>query len=117
VTASQTIAFAGTSGGALVLDDPSGNGLSFAGTIAGFGGSDRLDLSTFAFSGTPTIGWSQTSSSSGTLTVTDGSKVAKITLFGQYAQGGFGKAQDAGTGTDITYTAPQQVVALAAPHH
>jgi hypothetical protein len=117
VASGQTIAFAGTTGGDLILNDPSGNGLGFAGSVTGFGGKDQLDLATFAFSGNPAIGWSQTSSSSGTLTVTDGSKVAKITLFGQYAQAGFGKAKDGGNGTTITYTPPAQVALLAAPHH
>jgi hypothetical protein len=117
VAQTQTIAFATTAGGRLVLNDPAGNGIGFAGSVTGFGGKDQLDLATFAFSGNPAIGWSQTSSSSGTLTVTDGSKVAKITLFGQYAQAGFGKAKDGGNGTTISYTTPAQVALLAAPHH
>jgi hypothetical protein len=115
VTATQAIGFAGTAGGRLVLNDPSGSGLGFAGTVTGFGGRDEIDLATFAFSGHPSVGWSQTSASGGTLTVTDGSKVAKITLFGQYAQSGFGKSQDAGIGTVLTYTPPAQM-ALAIPH-
>jgi hypothetical protein len=49
--------------------------------------------------------------------VTDGSDVARITLFGQYAAAGFKTAKDGGTGTLITYTAPTETAALASPRH
>jgi hypothetical protein len=114
VAATQAISFAGTTGGRLVLDDPSGNGLGFADTVTGFGGKDEIDIPTFAFSGNPTLGWNQ-NGTSGTLTVTDGSKIAKLTLFGQYMRTGFGKAMETGGGTVVSYTAPAQT-ALAVPH-
>ena len=101
--AGQTIDFAATAGGELALDDRSGSSLSFAGTVKGFGGSDRLDIVSFT-TGTASVKWTQ-NGSSGTLTVTDGSDAAKITLFGQYVQAGFKPTTGTG-GTVITYTTP-----------
>ena len=112
VSAGQTVAFVGT-GNALLLSDPSGDGLGFAGEITDFGNQDRLVLT--SFTGTKaTLGWSQ-NGSTGTLTVTDGGESASITLFGQYALAGFQAATDS-TGTVITYSAPTQLAALATPH-
>ena len=115
VSATQTIHFAGTAGGMLKLNDPSGNTLSFAGAVSGFSGADAIDLTTFAFSGTPKTAWTQ-SGTKGTLTITDGAKTAHVVLFGQYVAAGFHLVKDAGTGTVVTYTPPTQT-ALASPHH
>jgi hypothetical protein len=115
VAATQTAKFAGTAGGTLVLDDPTGTTLGFAGLVSGFGGADKLDLRTFAFAGKPKIAFSQMGTK-GTLTVTDGADVAKITLFGQYMATGFRTSADTAGGTLITYAPPAKSASLAAPH-
>jgi hypothetical protein len=116
VVGTQTVTFAGTKGGALVLNDPSGSGLSFEGSIGGFSGADKIDLATFAFTGHPTLAWSQTGSI-GVLTVTDGSDIAKITLLGQYIAADFHAATDGHAGSDITYSGPAPMVMMTGLPH
>ena len=110
VAATESVSFVNGNAKTLIVADPS----AFAGSIHALGGSDRLDLSTVAFSGKPKLAWSQ-DGNHGMLTVTDGSRVVHLTLFGQYTAAGFDTAKDSGTGTVVTYTAPAQM-ALAAPH-
>ena len=117
VAAGQTVSFVSTTGSALVLAGISAGTLSFEGTIKAFGGSAKLDLPHFSHAGGPKLSWKQ-GSGTGTLTITDGADVAKLTLFGQYAAAGFHMAADASGGTVITYTpqAAVQQIALTAPH-
>jgi hypothetical protein len=108
----QQVDFASTTGGALVLKDASG----FLGTVAGLGGSDKIDLTGLAYAGNAHPGWTQ-QGMGGTLTVTEGSTTLSIKLFGQYMAAGFHAGQGV-TGTAITYTTPtQQIASLTAPHH
>ena len=52
----------------------------------------------------------------GTLTITDGSLKATVTLFGQYVAAGFHLAKDSAGGTVITYsTPPARIAELAVP--
>jgi hypothetical protein len=96
-----------------VLNDPSGTTLSFAGSIGGFGGSDTIDLTTFADSGNPSRVWNQ---SAGTLTITDGSKSIVLHLTGTYTTANFVIGADTNGGTVISYAAstPSAVTANAA---
>jgi hypothetical protein len=59
----------------LLLD----HALAFAGTIAGFGGQDAIVLSDIAFGANMTLGYSA-AGKHGTLTVSNGSEVAKLAL-------------------------------------
>jgi hypothetical protein len=87
-------------------------------TIEGFGpNGDVIDLTDV----NPTLvdppGFTQNTSTSGTLTVTDGTHSAAITLFGQFAAAGFHTAPDGSGGTDVTFQPPATVTALATPLH
>ncbi len=73
-------------------------------TVGGFGDNgDVIDLSDVNSSDLTQLSWSQTTSSSGTLTVSDGVHTAAITLLGQYMANAFHPASDGGMGTAITY--------------
>jgi autotransporter passenger strand-loop-strand repeat protein len=89
-------------GGSLRLDDA----VHFGGLVAGFGMLDQLDLPDIAFmSGTTSATWQQFvsgSTGSGTLTVTDGTNAAHITLLGQYMAENFHIATDGHGGTLVT---------------
>jgi hypothetical protein len=117
VAATETVSFAGTTGGELILNDPSGSHLSFQGVIAGFGGSDAIDLSTFAYSTTATRLWTQTTSTQGTLTVTDGTKTATLTLNGTYTTGNFTLGQDPNGFIIITDPPASDTSGVTAPAH
>jgi hypothetical protein len=95
-----TVTYSG--GGTLQLDDS----VHFGGLVAGFGKPDLLDLSDIAYhSGTTSATWAQ-SGTSGTLTVTDGSHTAHLTLLGQYVAGQFIIATDGHGGTVVTDPPP-----------
>jgi hypothetical protein len=111
------VSFAGTTGGELILNDPSGSHLSFQGVIAGFGGSDAIDLATFAYSTTATRLWTQTTSTQGTLTVTDGAKTATLTLNGTYTTGNFTLGQDPNGFIIITDPPASDTSGVTAPAH
>jgi autotransporter passenger strand-loop-strand repeat protein len=90
-----TISFAG-SGGELILDDPA----DFTGKISGMANvSQKLDLVGFAYTpGAESATWAQTGTS-GTLTVSDGGYVAKLTLVGAYTTSNFTLSDDGHGGT------------------
>ena len=95
--AGQTVSFT-ASGGDLILDNLSGFSASIAGmTNAG----DKIDLGGFAYSAGETVSWTQ-GSGSGTLTVTDGGLVAKLTLIGSHSTSNFALSNDGKGGTYIT---------------
>jgi autotransporter passenger strand-loop-strand repeat protein len=97
VVAGPTFDFAG-SRGTLQLGDAAG----FGAAISGFGGAgEKIDLGGFAFTSGETAAWAQTGAS-GTLTVSDGAKVATLTLIGSYATGDFILARDGHGGTLVT---------------
>ena len=108
------LTFAGPSG-ALLLDDAS----TFAGTVAGFGAQDQIDLVRFAFGDHPTLGYSEHSNQSGgTLTVTDGGHVANIMLLGNFTAASFLLATNGHGGTVITEAtnAAGHASSLTTPH-
>ena len=87
-------------------------------TVAGFGNNgDVLDLADVNFPALQPLGYVQNNASSGTLTVSDGTHTAAITLFGQFIAADFQPAFDGGTGTDIIYQPPALEAALTTPLH
>jgi autotransporter passenger strand-loop-strand repeat protein len=85
--------FAG--GGTLELDDAVG----FAGWIAGFAAPDRLGLRDIAFGLATSVNFGEApSNTSGTLSVSDGTHTARLTLLGHYVTSQFGLAPYAGGG-------------------
>ena len=93
--------FAG--GGTLELDDAVG----FAGQIAGFAASDRLGLRDIAFRPATSVNFVEApSNTSGTLSVSDGTHTAGLTLLGHYVTSQFDLAPYAGGGTLVTDPLP-----------
>jgi hypothetical protein len=86
-------------------------------SFAVLGGSDAIDLSTFAYSTTATRLWTQTTSTQGTLTVTDGTKTATLTLNGTYTTGNFTLGQDPNGFIIITDPPAGQATGTTAPAH
>jgi autotransporter passenger strand-loop-strand repeat protein len=91
------------SGGILQLDASQ----SFQGLIAGFaspsGVLEEIDLVDITFGKTTKVSFKEAQDKlSGTLTVTDGTHTANLTLLGQYSAHDFTLASDGGTGTMIT---------------
>ncbi len=89
--------------GTLKLDD----GDAFTGAISGFDGNDQLDLADIDFGLIATMTYAANQDGTGgTLTVSDGTDTANITLLGQYTADGFQAADDQHLGTLITYHPP-----------
>jgi hypothetical protein len=91
------ITFASSGGGTLRLDDA----IQYGGLVAGFGLPDQLDLTGISFvSGITSANFVESGgNTSGTLTVTDGTHTAQITLLGQYVTGNFHLQNDGHGGT------------------
>jgi autotransporter passenger strand-loop-strand repeat protein len=91
-----------TSGGDLQLDFSQG----FTSLITGFasppGVTEEIDLQDITFSSATRETFTQNSPTSGTLTVTDGTHTANLTLLGQYSTANFSLASDGHGGTLIT---------------
>jgi len=88
------------SGGAALVLDASAN---FNGTIANFKTGDFLDLKDIAFGSSTSMNFVEAGNNlSGTLSVTDGSHTAHITLLGSYTPSQFTSASDGHGGTVIT---------------
>jgi hypothetical protein len=102
--------FAGT--GTLKLDNSS----SFAGTVAGMTGNDSIDFADINFATIQTPSFSPTSSG-GTLSVTDGTHIAKIALLLNYMASSFVTSSDGHGGTSIQVQPEQPVVMLTQPQH
>jgi autotransporter passenger strand-loop-strand repeat protein len=86
-------------GGTLQLDDS----VHFSGTISGFGVPGGMDLRDIAFSSATTLGFTEAGDNlSGTLTISDGTHAANITLLGQYVAGNFTKQSDGNGRTLVT---------------
>ncbi len=93
---SATATFASTVAGSLKLDSST----QFHGTIAGFGRQDEIDLSDIVFASSPTLGFTENNAgTAGTLTVSDGTHTANLTLLGNYMAASFAKASDGHGGT------------------
>ena len=109
-TGGGAVTFAG-GGSTLVLDASA----SFGGLVAGFGGSDGIDLKDIAFGASTSVSFVEAGGgSSGTLTVTDGIHTAHIELLGQYTAASFASTGDGGTGTLITDPADSPAAVAAA---
>ena len=94
----DAVTFAGITG-ELQLDQSQ----SFAGTVAGFGNQDQIDLRDIAFSANTTLGYATNGvNGGGTLTASDRVDLAKIAVLGQYAASSFVMASDGHGGTLIT---------------
>jgi Domain of unknown function (DUF4082) len=91
----------------------------FSGAVAGFDGSDVLDLADLAFGKNTTLGYAANSSNTGgTLTVSDGTHTANIALLGQYTAGSFVMSADGFGGTHIQDSPPATLTqALTHPQH
>jgi autotransporter passenger strand-loop-strand repeat protein len=88
-----------SAGGTLQL----GDSVHFNGVISGFGVPGGIDLRDIAFGVGTTLGFTEAGDNlSGTLTVSDGTHTANITLLGQYVAGNFTKQSDGNGGTLIT---------------
>src|SRR5207237_4372674 len=88
------------SGGAALVLDASAN---FSGTIANFKTGDFLDLKDIAFGSSTSMSFVEAGNNlSGTLSVTDGTHSAHITLLGLYTPGQVTSASDGAGATVIT---------------
>jgi autotransporter passenger strand-loop-strand repeat protein len=97
LTGSGSITYSG--GASLILDAS----VNFGGTIANFKTGDFLDLRDITFGSSTSMSFVEAGNNlSGTLTVTDGSHTANITLAGSYTPGQFNSASDGHGGTVIT---------------
>jgi hypothetical protein len=95
---SGEVTFAGPTG-TLWLDRPS----TFTGKVADFGAQESIDLPGIPFGVHTTLGYSENSSDTGgTLTVKDGTHIAKLALLGNYMATSFVTAADGHGGTLVT---------------
>jgi autotransporter passenger strand-loop-strand repeat protein len=105
-------------GGVVQLDFSQG----FNGTIAGFaspaGVTEAIDLVDITFGAGTSVKFAEAAgNTSGTLTVTDGTHVANLTLLGQYSTANFSLSSDGHGGTLITDPAVTASASIAAPQH
>jgi hypothetical protein len=89
-------------GGILELDASQ----TFSGTIGGFaspaGVNEAIDLRDIAFTSATAVNFTEAANNnSGTLTVTDGTHIANLTLLGQYTAANFSLSSDGNGGTVI----------------
>src|SRR5262249_59452137 len=105
-----------SAGGILELDASQ----SFHGTIAGFasppGVTEEIDLRDISFGKKTKLSFHEDKNNlSGTLTVTDGTHTASLTLLGQYSANDFSLASDGHGGTMGTYPQPHPPLAGSPP--
>ena len=92
---SQSVVFAGSSG-TLTLDDAQ----SFTGQISGLSGADAIDLADISY-GADTQVTFLGNAAGGTLTVTDGTETANITLVGDYLSSTWDLSSDGHGGVTV----------------
>ena len=98
VASGQEIRFAGT--GDLAFYDLA----AFHATIGGYSTGDEFDLGGFAFGAGETRSFAENAAhTGGTLSVTDGSQHASLTLLGNYATGDFALSNDLHGGTFVKF--------------
>ena len=111
-SSAQDVTFEGSTG-TLRLDLST----SFAGTVAGMGGTDAIDFADIA----PTLVQAPSyagNSLGGTLTVTDALHTANIALIGNYMAASFAASSDGHGGTNVVEAAPSnQTMLVAQPQH
>ena len=94
----EQVAFGAATGGTLKLDAS----LSFTGTVTGFRAQETLDLTDINFvNGSTTATYAN-----GTLTVTNGTQTAHITLLGSYQGSTFTAVNDGSSHTKVTVLDP-----------
>jgi hypothetical protein len=107
------VTFAAGDTGTLRLDASS----QFNGTVAGLALGNYVDLADIAFGGGTTVGYTPNGGNTGgTLTATDGTNMANITLLGQYMASSFVATSDGHGGTLITDPPPTQAPTWSASH-
>ncbi len=121
IAAGATLELPGASNAAVAFQSSTGtlkldNSASFSGTVAGMTGSDAIDFANISFTNvhTPTFSGNSTS---GTLTVTDGTVTASIALLGNYMASTFTTSSDGHGGTLVVDPPATQVSQLAQPQH
>jgi hypothetical protein len=86
----------------------------FRAKISGMSGAgQQIDLDRFTFSSGESVTWAQ-SGASGTLTVTDGAKVANLTLIGTYVSSDFHLTNDGHGGTFVADPRPAATLPTSA---
>ena len=110
VASGQSVYFQGNAGRLNLTDAP-----EFAGTLSGFGGTNRLDLTQFG--AVTSLSFAENAKGTGgTLTIKDGTLEADIALLGQYMPTGFHTVSDGHSGTYVSYTSSAQATtSLAHP--
>jgi hypothetical protein len=84
-------------------------------TVSNFTVLDGIDATNIAFGGGTTLGFSEDGSNTfGTLTVSDGSHTAALTLLGQYTTASFQDVSDGGTGTLVAMASTTHLTAILA---
>ena len=96
----QLVTFTGVTG-TLRID----HALGFSGQISGLAGADALDLADISYGANTTASFLG-NTSGGTLTVTDGSHTANITLTGNYLSSGWTLSSDGQGGTVVVDPVP-----------
>jgi hypothetical protein len=127
---SEAVSFLSTGSGGLILD---GLDNAYTGKVSGFGGSAHTNQSQFIdfisvsfATASVTYTPANTSNTSGTLTVTDGTHSASVTLVGKYTTSSFHMSAGSGGSLEITdpgvdggHTAAEMVASghgVVAPH-
>jgi len=86
--------------------------------VSGFGPGDLLRLASFRTGTAEKLSFVENAAkTSGTLTITEGTQKATITLFGQYVAAGFHTISDGAAGTVITYSTASAGLPSLAPGH
>ena len=93
--------FGSGTGGTLKL----GDAFHFNGTITGFDGADVIDLEDFDFGAASISYQGNVSGTGGTLSISDGTHIAELSLIGNYSADNFSLVPDQLKGTSITYVA------------
>jgi hypothetical protein len=97
-TSDNNVRFSGNNVSILDLDHASG----YSGIVSGFSGQDQIDLGDIRFGADTTLSYTANSSDTGgTLSLSDGSHIANIALFGQYTAASFTSRIDGSGGTII----------------
>jgi hypothetical protein len=96
--AAQAVIFESGSTGVFAIQ----NAQDFTGTVTGLDSGDAIDLANVNFASATIVGYVG-NTTSGVITVYDGTTVASITLEGDYALGNFKLVNDGSNHTKITY--------------